>query len=131
MQTENSVLNIETTKSLFKWNSINLVSLADLKKSEISNFFAPHFVVDANGIKNEATYDSYFEFLNIFRQNIKAINYEFQNFITDNNHVVIPLKANIQYNDHTNKVFEAILILQFNEEHKIILWHEVYVLVKK
>jgi hypothetical protein len=123
--------NAETAKALFKWNSINLVSHANLKKSEISNFFAPNFIVEANGIRTEVTYDSYFKFLNNFRKNIKTINYKFQKFIIDNDLVVIPLRANIKVNDNSNKFFDAILILQFNKEHKIILWHEVYVLVKQ
>lgn len=120
--------NVKVAKSLFMWNTINLTSHANLKKNEIGNFFAPHFVIKANGIEAKATYDSYFKFLNHFRKDIRTINYEFQDFIVDRNNVVLPLKARIHFNDGSNKVFDAILILKFNKEHKIILWQEVYIL---
>lgn len=119
-------INLKTAKALLKWNSKNLVSSADLKKFEINQFFATDFVVDANGIRHQANFDNYFQFLNKFRQNIKTIDYEMEDFIVDRHHVVIPLKAHIQLNNKTRQVFDAILILKFNKEHKIVLWREVY-----
>ena len=131
MLSKNTDLNVKAAKALLQWNSKNLTSLADLKKSEIGNFFSSDFIVEANGIKNKANHDNYFQFLNKFRENIKTIAYELEDFVVDSHHVVIPLKARIQLNDNSKQVFDAILILGFNREHKVVLWREVYVLVEQ
>jgi hypothetical protein len=57
-----------------------------------------------------------------------VIDYEFHDFISNEDHVVIPLTATIIRPDNNKDIFEAILILKFNAEHKITLWHEVYIL---
>ena len=124
-------MNVEMAKKLLQWNSKNLVSHADLKKSDLSHFFALSFQVKANGSSFEANHDNYYDFLNTFRSQIKTIDYVLQDFIVDESHVVIPLTANIQTSDNRQQTFDAILILKFNKESKIILWQEVYVEVKK
>lgn len=121
---------ISNAKNLLQWNSKNLVSNSELKKSELSRFFAEKFQVFANGFKHHANYDNYYDFLNVFRAEIKTIDYILQDFIVDEFHVVIPLTANIQRINNCKQIFDAILILKFNEAGKIILWHEVYVEVK-
>ena len=127
---EDNEANLKVAKSLFAWNTLNLISDANLQKNELKFFFAPRFIVQANGIKNEANYDNYFKFLNHFRKDIHTIHYDFKNFIADSDHVVIRLKAHINFKDNSNKFFDAILILKFNQEHKIILWDELYILIK-
>lgn len=119
--------HIEIAKKLLQWNTKNLVNDAELKKSEIGDYFADTFQVSANGRIYEANYDNYFEFLNQFRATIRSITYDFHDFITDNSNVVIPLTAHIIRLDDSQENFEAILILKFNQNAKIILWHEVYV----
>jgi len=121
--------NIETAKNLFTWNTKNLIAEAQLDKSELSRFFASEFQVIANGRKYEANYDNYLEFLNRFRSTIKTINYDFYESIVNEDHVVMPLTATIIRVSGDKEIFEAILILKFNNEHKITLWHEVYVQV--
>jgi len=118
--------HIEVAKKLFEWNIKNLVHDAHLKKSEISNYFADFFLVKANGKTHHANYDNYFEFLNVFRSTIRAITYEFDEFIIDQLNVVIPMKARIIRLNSSIENFEAILILKFNENKKIVLWHELY-----
>ena len=117
----------EITKKLFRWNTKNLVHEARLKKSEISNYFAESFLVKANGKAYRADHDKYFKFLNDFRSTIRSINYEFDEFITSELSVVIPMKAQIIRLDNSEENFEAILVLKFNQNNKIVLWHELYI----
>ena len=116
-------------RNLFEWNTKNLLHDAHLKKSEIGQYFADTFTVRANGRVYAANHDNYFEFLNGFRSTIQSITYEFENFITENLHVVVPMKAHIVRTDGCKETFEAILILQFNRDDKIVLWHELYIKV--
>ena len=119
--------NVEIAKKLFLWNSKNLVKNADLKKSEIGDYFANFFQVKANGRSYEANHDNYLDFLNQFRSTIHSINYTLHDMILDKDHVVIPMTAHIVRLEGSLEDFEAILILTFNQAHKIVLWHEVYV----
>lgn len=121
--------HVEIAKNLFEWNARNLVSNAHLKKSDIADYFADSFLVIANGKHYEASYDNYFEFLNQFRSTIRKISYKFGDFIVDRMNVVIPLKVQIIRTNDTEENFEAILILRFDGNNKIVLWHEVYLKV--
>ena len=118
---------IELAKKYLQWNEKNLVANAQLKRADLSNYFAETFQVIANGRKNAANYDNYFDFLNQFRSTIQSITYDYHDFIADAANVVIPLTAHIVRVDDAIDKFEAILILKFNQAGKIILWHEVYV----
>ncbi|MBX7065838.1 MAG: hypothetical protein K1X28_01275 [Parachlamydiales bacterium] len=117
----------EIAKRFFKWNAKNLVHSAHLKKSEIGDFFAESFQVNANGRTYKADFDNYFDFLNGFRLTIQSINYDFHDFIEDKHHVVISFTAHILRVDEKKETFEAILILKFDQNDKIVLWHEVYI----
>lgn len=119
----------ERAKALFQWNQRNLVSKSHLKKEEIAQFFADKFRVEANGKTYAANHDNYLDFLNQFKSNIQSINYHLKDFIESDNVVVIPLSANIVRTNDLQERFEAILILKFDAQGKIILWHEVYVKV--
>jgi hypothetical protein len=118
--------HLEIVRTLFAWYTQNLVYDAHLKKSEIQHYFAETFLVKANGKSYDANDDNYFEFLNQFRSTIRKISYDFGDFITDKTTVVIPLRAQIIRIDDSVDHFEAILILKFNHQDKIILWHELY-----
>ena len=119
--------NVELAKKYLLWNTKILVKQAELKKSEIDDYFAETFWVKANGRTYKTDHDNYFDFLNQFRSTIRSISYEHSDFIADKDHVVIPLTAHIIRIDGSAENFEAILILKFNQQSKIILWHEVYV----
>ena len=99
-----------------------------MKKQFLLLFLIP-FLVIANGKRYEANYDNYFDFLNQFRSTIHTISYKLGDFITDKTNVVIPLAAQIVRTNNAIENFEAILILKFDENCKIILWHEVYLKV--
>lgn len=118
---------IDVAKGLLEWNKRNLIATAQLKKLEIARFFAESFLVKANGRTYDANYDNYFDFLNQFRSTIRSIDYDLHDLILNQNHVVIPLTAHIIRTNGSLEDFEAILILKFNQQNKIILWHEVYV----
>lgn len=117
--------HVEIAKNLFEWNARNLVAVAHLKKSDVADYFADSFIVIANGKRYEANYDNYFEFLNQFRSTVRKISYKLGDFIVDRANVVIPLKARIIRTNDMTENFEAILILRFDENNKITLWHEV------
>lgn len=118
--------NINSATQLLNWNRKNLVSSADLKKEEIAKFFAAEFLIKANERSYTGNYDDYFEFLNKFRESIQSLDYELQEFISNEDKVVIPLRAKIVRTDGNIQIFDAIMILGFNKAGKITLWQEVY-----
>lgn len=118
--------NENVAKQLLAWNKKNLVSSADLRKEEITQLFAPEFQIKANGRFYDGNYKNYFEFLNKFRENIYSLEYELQEFISDEDKVAIPLRAKIVRTDGSTQLFDAIMILGFNKAGKITLWQEVY-----
>ena len=117
----------EIAKNLFRWNSAHLTKDAVLKKSDIGLFFAPAFKVEANGRHYDANHDNYFDFLNQFRSSIRSIDYDYHDFIEHEDKLIIAFTAYIVRIHGESENFEAILILQLNKDHKIVLWHEVYV----
>jgi hypothetical protein len=118
--------HLDVAKKLFEWNQKNLVRDAHLQKSDIGIFFAKNFQVRANGRTYQANHDSYFDFLNQFRSTISSIDYRFDDFIVDKFAVVIPMAAKIVRVDGSKENFEAILILRFDRQDRIVLWHELY-----
>ena len=122
--------HIEIAKRLFLWNAQNLVAQTVLNKAELAIYFADSFQILANGRSYAANHENYFDFLNQFRSTIHTIRYELREFIADNASVAIPLTAHIIRTDGQREDFEAILILKFNQNNKIVLWHEVYIKLK-
>ena len=120
---------IKAAQNLLEWNTVNLTSSSDLKKSEIGLHFADQFQVYANGRRYDATHDNYFEFLNHFRATIGSIRYELHEMVDGGESIAIPMTAHIARVNGKKEVFEAILILKFNQQGKIVLWHEVYISV--
>jgi hypothetical protein len=114
-------------KKLFEWNSTNLTKHSALKKADIDLFFAHEFRVFANGRNYEANSENYFDFLQAFRSSIHSICYTFHDFIEAKDSVIIAFAARIQRVDDKIDNFEAVLILKFNPDQKIVLWHEIYV----
>ena len=119
--------SIQLAKNLLNWNTHHLTATSPLSKDNIAELFAPTFVVKANGRTYPANHDNYLDFLNTFRATIQSINYDCHDFIANNESVAIPLTAHIVRTDNTKEDFEAILILKFDKEDKIVLWHEVYI----
>jgi hypothetical protein len=114
-------------KVLFGWYKEHLVVGAVIEKTSLGQFFAPQFVVCANGRRYDANYANYVDFLNKFRETIVSIDYRFDELLEGQQSVTIPLTATIVRTDGQKQWFDAICILKFNGAGKIVLWHEVYV----
>lgn len=121
----------QQAKNLLTWNSANLVHDANFSKINLAELFAEQFQVIANGRTYEANYDNYYDFLQNFRATIKSISYDVYEYIESDQRVTIPMDAHITRVDGKRENFAAILILKFDANNKIILWHEVYHLIEK
>lgn len=84
----------------------------------------------ANGKTYDANYDNYFAFLNQFRTSIEKIAYDLGSLIVEGKKAAIPMKAYITRVDKSKEIFEAILILEWDQDDKIVLWHEVYLKIE-
>lgn len=118
---------VSQAKQLLAWNREKLRYNASLAKSDLSALFAANFVVRANGRVYQANHDSYFEFLESFRSTIVNIEYAVQEYIVQEPAVVMPLTARVERLDGSQQVFEAVLLVKYDHEGKIIHWQEVYV----
>lgn len=113
-------------KRLLEWNKEHLTNQSSLSIDDIEELFAPEFLIVANGRKYDASYQSYYEFLNKFRADIDTIDYDVQEYLNTQSTVVMPLRAALKRSDGTIEVFEAIMLIKFNNFGKIIHWQEVY-----
>jgi predicted ATPase len=117
---------IERAKRLLEWNKEKLTSRSNLRIEDIGELFAPEFVVVANGRKYDANYENYYEFLNQFRSNIASLDYSVQEYINMESTVVMPLTAKVERMEGKVDLFDAIMLIKFNDAGKIIHWQEVY-----
>lgn len=113
-------------KRLLEWNKEKLTNQSSLSIKDIEELFAPEFVVMANGRKYDANYESYYEFLNKFRSNIASIDYNVQEYIAMESTVVMPLTAKVKRTDGKEDLFDAIMLIKFDDAGKIVHWQEVY-----
>ncbi|KIC73189.1 Uncharacterized protein DB44_BJ00020 [Candidatus Protochlamydia amoebophila] len=93
---------------------------------DLKELFAPEFVVIANGRKYDANYQNYYEFLKKFRSDIDTIDYQVQEYFTTESTVIMPLKAIVKRLQGKEDIFDAILLVKFNDSEKIVHWQEVY-----
>lgn len=117
---------INKAKRLIEWNTEKLTNQSNLQIEDLKELFAPEFVVIANERKYDANYQDYYEFLNRFRAEISSIHYKVQEYISDGSTVVMPLRANVKRLNGTTDIFDAIMLVKFNDSGKIIHWQEVY-----
>lgn len=113
-------------KRLLEWNKEKLTRQSHLSMEDIAELFAPEFVVSANGREYHANYQNYYEFLNKFRSDIDSIDYQVQDYLNTESTVVMPLKAIVKRLQGKEEIFDAILLVKFNESGKIVHWQEVY-----
>lgn len=118
-------------KKLLAWNIKHLISSSKLTKYDIAISFAPEFLVKVNGREYQANYETYLQFLVNFKANIAAINYNVQEYVCNEDSIVIIMNPTITRLDDSEDNFEAMLLLKFNEEDKIIAWQEVYIKKEK
>ena len=121
---------INKAKRLLEWNKEKLTNQSNLRVDDLNELFAPEFVVIANERKYDANYQDYYEFLNSFRADISSIDYKVQEYISDGSTVVMPLTANVKRLSGRTDIFDAIMLVKFNDSGKIIHWQEVYTVRK-
>lgn len=121
-----SNLFVSKGKRLLEWNKEKLTSRSNLNIEDLKELFASKFTVIANGRKYEANHENYYEFLNKFRSDIDTIDYQVQEYLNMESAVVMPLKATVKRLQGKEDVFDAILLIKFNDSGKIIHWQEVY-----
>jgi hypothetical protein len=119
--------NLQVAKQLLEWNKANLVCSSDIEKNDLSELFAKNFTVIANGRTYDANFDNYVDFLNQFKANIRAIDYDIYEFHQSHDAIIMPMTAHITRLSGVVQHYEAILILKFDGEGKVKLWHEVYI----
>ncbi len=117
---------ISKGKQLLEWNKEKLTCQSNLSVCDMQELFAPEFVVMANGRRYNANYQSYYAFLNKFRADIDAIDYEVQEYFSIESTVIMPLTATVRRVQGNVDIFSAILLLKFNDLGKIVHWQEVY-----
>jgi hypothetical protein len=115
-------------KRLLEWNKEKLTNQSHLRIEDLNELFAPEFIVIANGRQYNANHQNYYEFLNQFRSDIETIDYQVQEYINEGATVIMPLKAIVKRLQGKEDVFDAILLIKFNDSGKIIHWQEVYAL---
>ncbi|HEX7676265.1 MAG TPA: hypothetical protein VF412_18970 [Bdellovibrio sp.] len=118
--------NIQLANDLLDWNRKNLRADVTLTESVIAEKFASHFIVKANGRRYEANHSNYLQFLNGFKSTIKTIDYTVEHITANENSVVLAMSATVARIDGKTDTFEAMLLLIFNEQGHVTLWHEVY-----
>lgn len=84
-------------------------------------------MVYANSRCYETDLEGYLQFFNGFRENIKIIDYEVFHEIQEEDKTVLCMWAIVRRVDGSKDQFEAVLLLEFNDDRKIMLWHEVYI----
>lgn len=117
---------ISRGKRLLEWNKEKLTSRSNLRVNDIKELFAPEFVVMANGRKYHANAQNYYEFLNKFRADIDTIDYEVQEYLNAGSTVVMPLKATVKRVEGKVDIYNAIMLIKYNDLGKIVHWQEVY-----
>ena len=116
----------ECAKRLLEWNRKKLTKNSDLQIDDLEELFAKEFVVIANERKYEANHQNYYDFLQQFRSNIESIDYQVQEYISNDLGIVMPLTAIVERESGEKEIFDAMMFLKFNESGKIVHWQEVY-----
>jgi len=121
-----SNLFIAKAKRLLEWNKEKLTSQSNLRIEDLKELFASKFVVIANERKYDANHQNYYEFLNKFRSDIATIDYQVQEYINAGSTVVMPLTAIVKRIQGKEDIFDAILLVKFDDSGKIVHWQEVF-----
>lgn len=116
----------QLARDLLDWNRRHLLHDAVLSAAAIGEKFAPAFTVCANGRVHPATHANYLEFLNGFRATIAAIDYAVHRTVTEGASTVLAMTATVRRTDGSIERFEAMLLLAFDGQGLVTLWHEVY-----
>ncbi|MFT0212759.1 hypothetical protein VQ643_09085 [Pseudomonas sp. F1_0610] len=116
----------ELAFELLNWNRRYLLADSKLTTDIIRQRFADIFTVRANGREYPANPENYLTFLDGFKKDIAAINYQITQTVEQSNTVVLCMKAMVNRISGNTDEFEAMLLLEFDNQGKVTLWHEVY-----
>lgn len=116
----------QLARDLLDWNRRHLLHDAPLTETAIGEKFAAAFTVCANGRVHPANHANYLEFLNGFRATIASIDYEIHRTVTEQDSTVLAMTATVSRIDGSVDRFEAMLLLTFDADGLVTLWHEVY-----
>ncbi|ULU26795.1 nuclear transport factor 2 family protein [Dyella terrae] len=119
--------NRDYLRRLLDWNRLHLTSTSPLSDSDIAEVFAPQFVVKANGRTHPANHQNYLEFLNGFRRNVHAIDYDLHEEVAEGSSIVVAMTARVTRIGGAVDRFEAMLLLTFDQQGLVELWQEVYI----
>ncbi|KRG66594.1 hypothetical protein ABB27_13395 [Stenotrophomonas terrae] len=119
--------NLERGHAVLDWNRRHLNSTSVLDEALVGECFAEHFVVEPNGRHYEATRSTYLEFLNGMKKDMHGIDYEVIHALADEDSVVFAMLAHISRGNGKHETFQAMLLMRFDNDGKVCLWHEVYV----
>ncbi|WP_199099619.1 nuclear transport factor 2 family protein [Dyella sp. ASV21] len=111
---------------LLDWNRQHLTAASVLGEADIATRFAPQFTVKANGRTYAANYRNYLEFLDGFRRTIQSIDYDLHALVAEGDQASVAMTARVHRLDGTLDRFEAMLLLAFDAQGLVTLWHEVY-----
>ena len=125
-----NALNIQRARQLLDWNRRHLRHDTQLSQSLIAERFAPRFTVFANGRSYAADHGNYQGFLEGFKATIADIDYAVQQTVADEDGVVLGMRATVRRVSGATDLFDAMLLLRFDEDGRVTLWHEVYVRVE-
>lgn len=115
---------------LLDWNRHHLTHDAVLNEAAIGTKFAPSFTVRANGRVHPADHAAYLAFLNGFRATIAAIDYEVRQVVAADASAVLAMTATVRRLDGQVDRFEAMLLLTFDSDGRVLLWDEIYLKVE-
>ncbi|QDQ26177.1 hypothetical protein FNU76_07290 [Chitinimonas arctica] len=124
--TEKSTHNAKLADRLLDWNRRNLRHDSVLSSDLIAECFAPQFTVFANGRRYAAEHGNYQEFLESFKSTISTIDYRVDHTVATEESIVLALRAKVLRTYNCIDDFDAMLLLQFDSDDKVTLWHEVY-----
>lgn len=117
----------EGCRRLLDWNRQHLTASSSLDEADIARVFAADFTVNANGRTYQANHRTYLEFLKGFRRDIRSIDYDVHRTVAEAFSVVVAMAAHVIRLDGRHDSFEAMLLLEFDPQGLLTLWHEVYV----
>lgn len=118
--------NIELAHQVLNWNSRQLRHDTVLTEADVRECFAERFVVEPNGRHYAANPSNYLEFLNGMRASMTGIAYQVMHTVADEGGVVFDLSVEIAHTDGRRERFLAMLLMQFDERGKVVLWKETY-----
>ena len=118
--------NLQLAHAVLAWNTQYLNRDSVLSEALIGECFAEKFIVEPNGRHYAADLKTYKEFLEGMKSSMSSIQYHVMHTVADEESVVFSMHVKISKHDNTTENYIAMLLVKFNADEKVTLWHEVY-----